>query len=244
VAGPPTLAAALRDGLAQLADAEAAPPMQAYMKSAMPFRGVKTPARVAMVRRVVVERPPGDRAGWESTVLSLWDGAEYREERYVALDLCGHRSARRWQDAETISLYDHFIVDGAWWDLVDPVATRLVGPVLVADRRRVEPIVRRWSVDADMWRRRAAILVQIGARHATDVALLADVIDANADGADFFIRKAIGWALRECAKTNPQWVRAFVDARAGRLSPLSVREATRHLSPHVTDAANMGVVGS
>jgi 3-methyladenine DNA glycosylase AlkD len=229
VAVPDPLVAALRHGLAELADADAAPPMQAYMKSAMPFRGVKTPARVALVRRVVADRPPGDRARWEAVVRALWDGAEFREERYVALDLCVHRLARPWQDADTLPLYDHLVVDGAWWDHVDTVATRLVRPVLVADRPGVEPTVRRWAVDDDMWRRRAAILAQVGAKRATDVALLADVVDANVDDRRFFIRKAIGWALRDLAKTDPAWVRGFVDARAERLSPLSRREATRHL---------------
>jgi 3-methyladenine DNA glycosylase AlkD len=220
---------AVRLGLAELADPNAAAPMQAYMKSSMPFRGVKTPARVAMVRRILAERPLSDRWSWESTVRALWDEARFREERYVALNLSGHRSARPWQDASTVRLYDHFIVDGAWWDLVDTVATRLVRPILVAERAGVEPIVRRWAGDDDMWRRRAAILVQVGARGATDVELLADVVDANAADRQLFIRKAIGWALRDYARTDPAWVRSLVDARADRLSPLSIREATRHL---------------
>jgi 3-methyladenine DNA glycosylase AlkD len=128
-------------------------------------------------------------------------------------------------------LYDHFIVDGAWWDFVDTVATRLVRPILVADRASVEPVVRRWAGDDELWRRRAAILVQVGARGATDTELLADVIDANVADRQFFIRKAIGWALRDYARTDPDWVRSFVDARADRPSPLSIREATRHLDP-------------
>ena len=102
-------------------------------------------------------------------------------------------------------------------------------PILVADRTGVEATVRRWAVDDDMWRRRAAILAQVGARRATDVDLLAYVVDANLDDRRFFIRKAIGWALRDFAKSDPDWVRWFVDTRADSLSPLSRREATRHL---------------
>lgn len=223
-----TLADALRDDLASIADPDRAPAMQAYMKSAMPFRGVPTPARRRLVRDVLAAHgAPSDRDAWTSTVLDLWDGAAFREERYVALDLCAHRSARSWQDAAAVPMYDHFIVTGAWWDHVDAVAIGLVGPILRAQRDAVEPIVRRWIDDPDRWRRRASVIVQNGAKAATDTSLLADAIVANAADPDFFLRKGIGWALREYAKTDPTWVRAFVAAH--ELSPLTRREATKHL---------------
>jgi 3-methyladenine DNA glycosylase AlkD len=225
-----TLAAALRDGLAAIADPDKAPAMQAYMRSEMPFHGVPTPARRRLVRDVLAAHgAPADRAEWTATVRDLWDGAAFREERYVAVDLCAHRSARAWQDAATVPMYDHFIVTGAWWDHVDAVAIALVGPILRADRPAVEPVVRGWISDPDRWRRRASVIVQNGAKQATDTALLADAVVANAADADFFLRKGIGWALREHAKTDPAWVRAFVDAHRGELSPLSVREGTKHL---------------
>jgi 3-methyladenine DNA glycosylase AlkD len=225
-----TLAAALRDGLAALADPVNAPAMQAYMKSAMPFRGVPTPARRQLVRDVLAASgAPADRKEWAATVGELWERATYREERYVALDLCAHRSARAWQDAAAVPMYDHFIVTGAWWDHVDTVAIGLVGPILRADRPGVEPVVRAWIDDPDRWRRRAAVIVQNGAKAATDTELLTDAVLANAADPDFFLRKAIGWALREHAKTDAGWVRAFVAAHRAELSPLSVREATKHL---------------
>jgi 3-methyladenine DNA glycosylase AlkD len=224
------LVAALRDGLGEIGDPAAAPGMQAYMKSAMPFRGVPTPARRRLVRDVLaVHGPPQDRATWLAVVRELWDGAGYREERYVALDLCAHRSARSWQDAAVVPMYDHLIVTGAWWDHVDAIAIGLVGPILRADPGAVEPLVRRWIVDPDRWRRRSSIIVQNGAKRFTDTGLLADAIVANLDDPDFFLRKGIGWALREFAKTDPAWVRTFVAEHAGRLSPLSRREATKHL---------------
>ncbi len=225
-----TLADELRAGLAAAADPAKAPTMQAYMKSAMPFRGVPTPARRRLVREVIARvGGPADRTAWETTVGDLWDRAAYREERYLAIDVCGLRAARPWQDAALVPMYDHFVVTGAWWDHVDAVAISLIGPILRADRPAVEPHVRRWITDSDMWRRRTSILVQVLAKSDTDTALLADAITANLDDRDFFIRKAIGWALRGYAKTNPAWVRAFVDAHAARLSPLSRREATKHL---------------
>jgi 3-methyladenine DNA glycosylase AlkD len=222
------LLAAVRHGLATLADPVKAPQMQAYMKSAMPYRGVATPARTRLMKDLLATRAPRDRKTWEATVRALWDGASYREERYAAIDLCGHRSARAWQDAATMPLYEHLIVAGAWWDHVDSIAIHLVGPILRAYPAEVAPTIRRWATDEDRWRRRSAVIVQNCAKDSTDTGLLAFAIAANVSDRDFFIRKGIGWALREYAKANPEWVRAFV---AGHdLSPLSRREATKHLA--------------
>jgi 3-methyladenine DNA glycosylase AlkD len=222
------LLTAVREGLAALADPVKAPQMQAYMKSAMPYRGVPTPPRRVLMRELLAVRPPVARATWAATVRALWDGAAYREERYAAVDLCGHRSARAWQDAATVPLYEHFIVTGAWWDHVDAVAIHLVGSILRADPAGVGPSIRRWIDDEDRWLRRSAIIVQLRAKRATDTALLAAAIEPNVDDPDFFIRKGIGWALREYAKTDPDWVRWFVAAH--ELSALSRREATRRLT--------------
>ena len=119
------------------------------------------------------------------------------------------------------------VVTGAWWDYVDEVAARRVGPILRSDPTGVTPILRGWARDPDLWRRRVAIIAQLGSREATDTELLAYVVDANLSDPDFFIRKAIGWALREHTKTDPAWVRHFVAARAGLMAPLSRREAMR-----------------
>jgi 3-methyladenine DNA glycosylase AlkD len=90
-------------------------------------------------------------------------------------------------------------------------------------------MILSWARDGDKWRRRAAVICQICARDDTDTALLTACIRDNVSDPDFFLRKAIGWALREHAKTNPDWVRTFVATHRDRLSPLSIREATRHL---------------
>jgi 3-methyladenine DNA glycosylase AlkD len=221
------LVAAVRDGLAALGDPVKAPQMQAYMKSMMPFRGVPTPPRRKLMKTLFDARAPRDRMSWESIVRALWDDAGYREEQYAALDLCGHRSARVWQDVDAMPLYEYLIVTGAWWDHVDAVAIHFAGAILRADPKRVKPTIRRWSTAADRWLRRSAIVVQNGSRRATDTRLLAEAIEVNLGDRDFFIRKGIGWALREYAKTDADWVRAFVAGHG--LSPLSRREATRHL---------------
>ena len=223
------LANAVRGGLAELADPVRAASMQAYMKSAMPFYGVPAPAVRQLCHEIYGRERLTARDDWESAIRDLFDGASYREERYAALGLAGHRFYRDYQVPASLPLYEHAIVSGAWWDLVDNVAHR-VGDVLRAYRMETEPVVRQWSTGQNRWLRRTAIICQLGHRRDTDTSLLRDVIEPNMSDPDFFIRKAIGWGLREYAKTDPAWVRAFVDERRDDLSPLSVREALRHLA--------------
>jgi 3-methyladenine DNA glycosylase AlkD len=203
--------------------------MQAYMKSAMPFRGVPSPLRRALVRETLSGRTWSSIDDWEHVVATLWDGAHYREERYLALDIAAHRTARPFQTLDRMPLYDHFVVTGAWWDHVDTVAGTLIEPLLAAHREDLTPTMRAWSVDADLWRRRTSIICQLHANAATDTGLLAETIVANLTDRDFFIRKAIGWALRQYARTDPGWVREFVAAHERAMSGLSRREALKHL---------------
>jgi 3-methyladenine DNA glycosylase AlkD len=218
----------IRAALAAVADPEKAAPMQAYMKSTMPNLGVQKPARVAALRPMLRRHRLEDRAAWAETIRLLWDDASYREERYAATDLARYRAYGDWAtDIRSLELYDHLIVTGAWWDHVDEVAIKLVGPLLLVHPNETAAVLRQWARDSDRWRRRASVICQIGSRDATDTALLAECILANVDDSDFFLRKGIGWALREHAKTDPDWVRAFATSYRARLSPLSYREATR-----------------
>ena len=129
------------------------------------------------------------------------------------------------------------MVTGAWWDHVDEVASHLVGGVLAGHRVEVTPVMRAWAVDDDLWVRRTAVLCQLNHKADTDTDLLHDVIEANLDDRSFWLRKAIGWALREYSRTDPDWVRAEVDQLGDRLSGLSRREATRHLAGLATALA-------
>ncbi|MEV4151178.1 DNA alkylation repair protein [Amycolatopsis sp. NPDC049691] len=222
------LVKAIRTGLAELADPVKAPAMQAYMKSAMPFRGVASPERTTLLKRVLADHIMPDRVTYSATVLELWRTAEFREERYAAIALSGHRAYRQWQDRELLPMYEELIVDGAWWDYVDELAIRRIGPILRADRARVTPVMLSWAADANLWRRRTAIICQIGAKDDTDTDLLTRTIEPAIAEPEFFLRKGIGWALREYAKTAPDWVRSFVDDHPG-LSGLSRREALKHI---------------
>lgn len=219
---------AVRRGLAEVADPAKAPGMQAYMKSSMPYRGVPKPIRAKLLKPIFAENPLPDRVTFSHAAETLWREAEFREERYAAIDLTGLREYAPWQDAELIPLYEEMIVTGAWWDYVDEVAIRRIGPILLAEPAQVTPIMAGWAYDSDLWRRRTAVICQVGAKAATDTALLTQTIEATLEDRDFFLRKGIGWALRDYAKTDPDWVRRFVADHPG-LSTLSHREALKHL---------------
>ncbi|MEO6087636.1 MAG: DNA alkylation repair protein [Umezawaea sp.] len=220
------LVGAARAGLARVANPAKADDMRRYMKSELPFRGVAKPERAKLAREVFAAHPLPDAETWVSTVLELWRGAECREERYLALDLTG--AYPRWQGTGLLPLYDELVVTGAWWDFVDEIAARRVGPLLRAEPAVVGPLMREWSRDEDRWRRRTSVICQLGSKSATDTDLLAECVEANLADPDFFLRKGIGWALRQHAKTDPGWVLAFVESHPG-LSPLSRCEALKHL---------------
>ena len=229
------LVGAVRAALAGTGDPERAAGQQAYVKSSMPYRGLTSPELRALLRPLLAdpELAPASRAEWEAGVRALWDHAAYREERYAALAVTGHRAARPWQDRDALGLYRHLVVTGAWWDYVDLVAADRVGPILLRHRGVVTPLMRSYAVDEHLWVRRTAILAQLKHGEETDRDLLSDVVDANLEGSlfgrEFFIRKAIGWALRQHARVDPGWVRAFVEVRGDRLSSLSRQEALKHL---------------
>ena len=226
VAADRELIAAIRDGLRLSAEPERAPMMQAYMKSAMPYLGVRVPIVRALVRAEAKRRPPRDLEALIATIRELWDEATYREERYAATALAGAPVVRPLRAPPLLDLYRDLIVAGAWWDHVDELAHR-VGELLCQFPEPVRPTLVAWQREPDRWLRRVSIIAQLGFRERTDRELLTGAIEANAADADFFLRKAIGWALRDYARTDPEWVRAFVTGHA--LSPLSVREATKHL---------------
>lgn len=220
----------VRRTLAAAGDPARATGQQTYMKSEMPYHGLTSPELRQLLRPHLAAFAPADRAAWRDTVLDLWDRATHREQRYAATALARHRSARAWQDPESLDLYRHLVVTGAWWDHVDEIAAHLVGGVLDSHRERVTPVTLAWATDEDLWIRRTAVLSQLRHADRLDQHLLASAIEANLDDSSFWLRKAIGWALREHAKTDPAWVQARVAQWDDRISGLSRREALKHLS--------------
>lgn len=211
----------VRAALIAAADPQKAEPMRRYMKSRMPFLGVQKSARTAALKPVFARTRFADHDSLIEASAQLWDGAAHREERYAVLALLREPRHRRLLDGADEPFLRHLITTGAWWDLVDEASIKLVGPL------RADIDLRAWAVDDDIWIRRAAIIAQVGAKDGTDPHLLRDVIEPNTHDKRFWITKAIGWALRDYARTDPDWVREFVAGH--RLAPLSVREATKHL---------------
>lgn len=217
------LAAAITAALRAEGDPQRAPRQQEYMKSALPFFGVPVPR----ARRIATDAARGtrDSAVLRDAAVRLWDGAVAREQWYAALALLALRPHRG--DPVILPLVEEFVRSGQWWDITDELAHR-VAELLDADAVAMSVVVREWMADENLWIRRLAILSQLGRRERVDRQLLADTIEANVADRDFFIRKAIGWALREAARVDPEWVQAFL-AEHSALSPLSVREASKHL---------------
>ncbi|HEY1156572.1 MAG TPA: DNA alkylation repair protein, partial [Arthrobacter sp.] len=197
------LVAAVRAALRELADPARAAGAQAYMKSALPSLGVRVPEVRNIAAWAAREFPPASAAQLRATVLELWRSSTFREERYAAIDLTAHRVLAG--DLDMLPVYEEIIRTGAWWDFADGVSGRICG-LLSTNPGEMSGVLRQWSRDPDFWIRRAAITSQLRARKSTDPELLAAVIEPNLADREFFIRKAIGWALREYAKTAPEWV--------------------------------------
>lgn len=216
----------VQSALAALADPAKAAPMQAYMKTQMPFYGVPKPGRAPISRELKQRFPPTDTLDYRKKVIALWE-LPHREEKYLAIGYA--EDFKQFITFDQIDLHEKLITEGAWWDFVDEVASHLVGRVVKVDRERMRPVLETWIDHPDMWLRRTAILGQLGHKEKTDWHMLSDFCLRRADEKEFFIRKAIGWALREYARVEPDLVRNFANDHRNLLSGLSYREATKHL---------------
>jgi 3-methyladenine DNA glycosylase AlkD len=225
----PELVSAVRQELRALADPDKAEPMRAYMKSEMPYLGVAMPLHRKACKRLFRDHRPPTFEAWSDTALMLWRAAEYREERYCAINLINDSLFEPFRDKKALPVYREMIVTGAWWDLVDAIAPYRLGALLDRYPRGMATTMRQWANGRDIWKRRAAIISQLKRKAATDVELLFDTIEPSLADTEFFLRKAIGWALREHAKTNPAVVLRYVEGNGSRLSPLSRREALRNV---------------
>lgn len=207
------------------ADAERATQMAAYMKTDMPFFGVIARQRDAIIKAAKVRFKRSDRAALLADVSALWAQPQ-REFKYAAIRWARQAKAVH---VDALPLYRRMIVDAAWWDLVDEIASHLIGRLVRKWPARAWPVVDAWIDDECLWLRRTAIICQLGSKADTDVDRLLRYCRARAHETDFFIRKAIGWALRAHGDVEPTVIADFLRAEGGVLSPLSYREASRKL---------------
>jgi 3-methyladenine DNA glycosylase AlkD len=206
-------------------DPAAAAPMRAYMRDQFPFLGIPTTRRRPLSREVLEGLPRPGEDDLRAVALACWELPE-REFQYFACDWLRRHAAVC--SPEFLDTARTLITTKSWWDTVDALAARVVGPI-VARHPATVPTMDAWLADENMWLARTAILHQLGYAERTDADRLFRYCLARAGHGDFFIRKAIGWALRQYAKTDPAAVRSFVAAHAGQLSPLSKREALKNV---------------
>lgn len=219
----------LRTALIAIADPVRAAGQQAYMKSAMPYLGVSAVPLRQACKALFKDLDWPDSAAWQVDVLALWRGATHREERYAAIELSGVRAARAFQRMDALTMYEEMIVTGAWWDYVDAIAGQRLWALLENDRDAMRRTMLAWSKDRDMWKRRSSIICQLRAKEKTDLDLLYACIAPSLESKEFFLRKAIGWALRQYGWTDPAEIRRYVAANDERLSGLSKREALKNI---------------
>ena len=217
----------LRRRMKVAADPLKAAGMQAYMKSTMPYHGVNMP-QLRAISREVFDGSSMSCLEWSETILELWRDARYREERYAAMFLLGMKRHRECITPAIMPMLEEMIVTGAWWDYVDEIA-RVVGDLLRRYPKQIRPVMRRWSTDSNLWKRRVSIICQLAFKKDTDLELLYANIQPNLGDRDFFIRKAIGWALRQYAWTDPDEVARYVRGHEAQLSGLSRREALKNI---------------
>jgi 3-methyladenine DNA glycosylase AlkD len=206
------------------ADPERAVPMRAYMKDIAPFLGLTTPVRRALSRTVLEGTPRPDETDCTAIALRCWELPE-REYQYFAVDYL--RRHVRHCTSGFLPVARHLVSTVPWWDTVDALASHVVGGLVAADPKLATDM-DAWIVDEDMWVARTALLHQLRYKEHTDTERLFAYCLRQSGHPEFFIRKAIGWCLREYAWTDPEAVRDFLAREKGRFAPLSVREALKN----------------
>jgi 3-methyladenine DNA glycosylase AlkD len=195
---------------------------EAYMRHQFTFIGVDTTTRRNEFKRFLQENGTPGYADLSITINYLF--TLERELHYCGVEL-GILYKKEW-DIEFITTIEKCILTNSWWDTVDHIASEWTGPYFKLFPRQIIPITGRWNLSDNFWLQRSSLLFQKKYKEQTDKNLLAKYILNCADSNEFFIQKAIGWALREYAKTNPAWVKEFV--KQHKLKPLSCREALKH----------------
>jgi 3-methyladenine DNA glycosylase AlkD len=220
-----TVIARVTDVYAAAADPGRAAAMRAYMKDVAPFLGIPTPARRALTRTALAGTPRPDEADCAAIALRCWELPE-REYHYFAVDHLRRHVARC--SSDFLPVARHLVTTVPWWDTVDLLAAHVVGPLVTADPA-LAAVMDTWITDDDLWLVRTALLHQLRHKQRTDTERLFAYCLLQSGHPDFFVRKAIGWCLREYAKTDPEAVRGFLARERGRFSPLTVREALKNI---------------
>lgn len=198
--------------------------MTAYMKNHFSFYGIKSQQRKELQKQFTKEYGRPEIPRTEHEIKTIWGNCN-RELNYIIIDLL--RPKKYWNDEDSIDLAEWMIINKSWWDTVDIIATNLVGEYFRQHPEKIEYYNAKWINSDNLWLIRTAIIFQLKYKDKTDFELLKQNIRLHSHSKEFFIKKAIGWALREHSKLNPAEVIHFIDTN--KLQPLSYKEATKYL---------------
>lgn len=214
------------DALAEKADEERAAQMKAYMRHQFEFLGVPAPIRKKIGSETI--KKMGLPESWEQAadIIKESFAVDEREIQYFGMELM-EKMHKKW-DEDSIFLLEYLITKKSWWDTVDFIAPHLVGTYFQRFPHRIRPITQEWSKTDNKWLQRTCIIFQLNYKSKTDTVLLFEYILVHRNSKEFFIQKAIGWALRQYARTDAVMVKEFVSTH--KLAPLSQREALKHIT--------------
>ena len=213
----------LYEEMIQHKNEEQARQMSKYMLNKFEYIVIKTPERRKIFKNFFKEYNNEEKIDWEF-VNKCWEN-RYREFQYVAADYLKDKKDKLTID--DIPKLKQFILKKSWWDTIDNL-DMTIGALALKDSN-VNKILLEWSLDENIWLRRIAIDHQLLRKEKTNTELLEKILKNNLGQAEFFINKAIGWALRDYSKTNPEWVKNFIEKNKEKMAKLSIKEASKYL---------------
>ena len=221
---PKSILDQLRQEFSAAADPNRAIRQQKYMKSRLPYYGLPTELNRKLSMKIFKKHPPQDNTKYREIILYLFNNATHREEWYAGMALA--QRFPKYIRFENLDLYLTLVRIAQWWDIVDTAAAHLLGGVM-RGRSDLGDTINNWADDENMWVRRCALLTQLRYKEDTDFDLLKKIILKLCGENEFFIRKAIGWSLREYSYVNPNGVKAFIQNNQQSLSTLSQKEGLK-----------------
>ncbi|MFZ7132476.1 MAG: DNA alkylation repair protein [Eubacteriales bacterium] len=213
----------LIDDFLKYEDEQKAAHMRAYMRDQFPFLGMPAPLRKKLCREYFKAAKKLKTVDWEF-INACWDNS-YRELQYAAVHYLS--TMQKYLTPRDIQKIKELAVVKSWWDTIDGL-DRIIGNIALT-YPDVNDVLMAWSIDENIWLRRIAIDHQLLRKEKTNTELLEKIILNNLGSNEFFINKAIGWSLRDYSKTNPEWVRGFINKYKNRMTPLSLREASKYI---------------
>lgn len=213
----------LQEQFQNKANAEQAKMLAGYMRDQFEFYGLHTPERRACYREFFKQEKGKQKIDWQLLIKAWQD--EHREFQYFVCDYL--IAMKKFLTYDDISKIEKFARSKQWWDTID----NLIKPIgyLGLHDKRIDELMLKWSVDQDFWIRRIAIEHQLLRKEKMNTKLLNQILVNNLNSEKFFINKAIGWALRDYSKTNPEWVRAFIAKNSPNMDKLSIKEGSKYL---------------